>query len=647
MAETGNRSRFFWLIFFLVAGLLPVAAARAAADRPHPLTNQFQNNFKEAGTAEKELFRVIRRALSGKNLAPLPQNLNFSFQPEIAQIYITLLQSGNQPLRWGARRKDLAKTLKRVIAQVKSRPRFTEFNVSDPDKCRILFEIVTAEKEGDLKKLDGNTLHGNRFEPGITGLKYSCAGITRYFMPTDAIMHSIMSVKQLLNFIAKKSGIAPQTTRKSERIKLLLKTPIKCKLLTSRAWISYKTTVLPLYRGAPMLPPPNKKELYASTINGVDWLYDNMYDDGRFLYYYDGIKDSRVDFIHPRQQSPLYYNILRHSGGTIALLWGYELTGEIKYLKAAKKSLEYLQSTFITQTETKDYACFPFFNHKSKLGGAGVGLVALVKYTLLSGDNCFAKAMTGLVRHILSRIDKDGEMIGYYIHPKYNQGKPLINPQADIKKELFSFYYPGEALLGLALYYRYIENKDEKLRLEILRKSRKALDFLVEVRPQKYADLFPALPADAWLMQAIEEWVKVPGCKKAAYIDFVFRDTDALASHMYKAANSLYPDYPGGFYYKYGDHVYHDASRGEGVMAAYRLAQYLKDDKRARQIMKNMLISAYGIMYLRQTPQSTFAHLYPQKSCGSFRFKLTRAWIRVDSTQHAVCFLARLYQSLP
>ncbi|MCK5681840.1 protein containing Six-hairpin glycosidase-like domain protein [bacterium] len=642
-----ERLKFISFFIFLTTSFWLIAPPKAGADLPTlppPSSNPY---YIEAKAPEKELFLIIRKALCGYELTSLPQSLSFTFQPEISQVYITLLQSGRKPLRWGARRKDLAKTLKRVITKIRNLSRFTEFSVADPDKCRLLFEIITSEKKGDITQLNTETLSANRYEPGITGLKYSLDGVTRYFMPTDAIMHSIMSVKQLLNYLAKKCGIAAQTTKINERVRLLLKAPIECKLITSKALVSYKDTVLPLYRGAPKLAHLDRETIYTSIKNGVDWLYDNMNKNGSFLYYYDGIKDSRVDFIHPQKKDPLYYNILRHSGGTIALLWGYELTGRQKYLKAAKKSLNYLIATFATQAEANQYSCFPFFNRKSKLGGAGIGLVALVRYTTLSGDYTFTKEMSGLARHLLSRIDGEGEMIGYYLHPLYNDGQPILNPSTTVKKELFSFYYPGEALLGLALYYRHIESKDEELSIEIRQKSLKALDFLVQTRPQKYAHLFTSLPADAWLMQAIEEWVKVQGCKKKIYIDFVFNDADAMWNHMYNEANSLYADYPGGFYYNYGDHVYHDASRCEGLMAAYGLAKYLEDDKRAQQIKKNVILSANGIMNLRHTPESTFAHLSPEKSIGSFRFKLTRSWVRVDSTQHTVCFFARLYNIMP
>ena len=117
-----------------------------------------------------------------------------------------------------------------------------------------------------------------------------------------------------------------------------------------------------------------------------------------------------------------------------------------------------------------------------------------------------------------------------------------------------------------------------------------------------------------------------------------------MFDNMYTEEDAPWFDYIGGFYYYKGDHVYQDASRCEGVVAAYYLAKYLGDEERAKLIMENMLLSAKGIMYTRHTQQSMYAHKYPQKSLNTFRFKLTRAWVRVDSVQHAACFFARLYK---
>ena len=83
-----------------------------------------------------------------------------------------------------------------------------------------------------------------------------------------------------------------------------------------------------------------------SMIASIDWVVENMNDDGSFLYFYDGSRDTKVDLDHPRMVDPLYNNILRHSGGTITVLKAYEYTKDKKYLNAAKKSLEFFISTF-------------------------------------------------------------------------------------------------------------------------------------------------------------------------------------------------------------------------------------------------------------------------------------------------------------
>ena len=573
----------------------------------------------------------------------------FHYDKEISQIYITLFQEGLSPIRWGSKKETFSKSIHRIILKLRENRNFKAFRIEEPATCRILFERVTKEYECNIKNLTTMKMHSkNRFEPGVNGLKYTYEGVTRFFMPTDGYIKSIMSVDQLLNYLSKQCTIAQKTNKISERVYLMKREPIRYTFIDSQAFITFKNEVIELERGYPLPIEFNKDVLYDKTIKSIDWLVKNMNDDGSFLYYYDPYKDTVVDDIHPNMIDPLYNNILRHSGGTISLLRGYELSGNKLYLEKAKKSLDFLVSTFRTHKYKNKFACYPFFNSKSKLGGAGIGLVALMHYFIQTGDTSYKKEIDGLVRHILSRIDKDGEMLGYYIHPKFNNGKPLINPKDEVKKELFSFYYPGEALLGLALYFRHVENINEDLKKDIRTKSEMALDFLVDVRPIKYDYMFESLPADAWLMQAIEEWVKVDGLAKESYINFVFNDTKTMFEHMYKDENTLdtNKDYIGGFYYEYGDHVYHDASRCEGVVSAYYLAKHIKDEEKAAWIMEHMLLSAKGLMKTFHSEKSVYPHINQQKALHSFRFKLTRQWVRVDSVQHAACFFARLYPIL-
>jgi len=570
---------------------------------------------------------------------------SFKFDKNISQIYVTLFQSEKSSIRWGSRKESLSKTLSHLILKLRENKNFHHFKINDNSTCRILFEIVTKEYECNIRNLTTMRMHScNRFEPGVNGLKYTYDGITRFFMPTDGYTKSIMSVNQLLNYLSKQCGIAKKTDKISERVHLMRREPIQYTFLESDAYVSFGESVLKLERGYPLPIEFGKEVLHKKTIQSIDWLVNNMNEDGSFLYYYDPYFNTVVDDMHPTMKDPLYNNILRHSGGTISLIRGYELSGNKLYLEKAKESLDFLISTFRTHTYKKEFACYPFFNKKSKLGGAGIGLAALMHYYIQSGDACYRKEMDGLVRHILSRVEKDGEMLGYYIHPKFNDGKALINPSDEIKKELFSFYYPGEALLGLALYYQHVENIDTQLKSAVKLKAKLALDFLVHARPIKYDYMFESLPADAWLMQAIEEWVKVDGFMNQSYIDFVFNEKQTMFEHMYKDENTLATnkDYIGGFFYEYGDHVYHDASRCEGVVSAYYLAKYLKDEERATWIMEHMLLSAKGLMKTFNSQESSYPHINPEKALHSFRFKLTRQWVRVDSVQHAACFFARL-----
>ena len=607
----------------------------------NPDTEQF---YLQDFAAESDLLRTIRACLADpRHSLSLPAGLKFSFDPRISQVYITLFQQGTTPLRWGSRRTTLAAALARVIQKLRSLGRFADFSVEDPGSCRIMFEVVTEERPCDPKRLTTAELNENRIEPGIHGLRFTWNGRLYYFMPTDAVTHSLMTVKQILNFLARRTGIANKTNRISKRADMVRALITDCRLIRSFACISYKDRALPLYRGYPMPVAINRDIIRDCIITGTDWVLNNMKPNGQFLYYYDGATGSEKDFQHPTMTDPPYYNILRHSGGTLTLLRAYELTGNRKYLEGAAQSIDFFLTVFREHAYLGHYACYPFFNRKSKLGGAGIGLTALVHYARLSGDHRHRTYIDGLVYHILSRVSETGEMIGYFIHPLFNDGREIIDPDEETKRHLFSFYYPGEALLGLVLYLKYIPDIDSGLRRLILTKSRKALDFLIHDRPGKYHSLFTPLPADSWLMQAIEEWTGIEGVADQSAIDFVYNDAQAMIDHMYQEHDSPYFDYAGAFYYRYGEHAYPDGARCEGLMAACCLAKRLNNEKLAAHLMKYLRKAAKNLMYTYNTPESCYAHSNPEKSISSFRFKMTRQWMRVDSAQHAVCFFARLY----
>ena len=601
----------------------------------------YQKDF----TPVKGLMTAIRESLvSGKKVSVDDFDLSeiISFDKKLTFVYITLFQEGLSPIRWGSCRATLDETINRDIEKLKQYKTYKNFEVANSDKCRILLEYIYETTPADINKITSAEFIPERFEPGITGIKIILQGKSVIYMPTDAWVNSQMDRRSALNSILRKTYIKDMTNSISERIRILKSTPHEAYIIKSRAFVTYKDDILPLYRGN-ILYKYSPEEIIQQAMAGADWILEHQMEDGRYLYYYDAKEDNYVDHEHPKRPlDDLYYNDLRHCGGIVCLIRAYQLTKDKKYLEGAKRGIEFS----IKLTKEHEYegetAGYIHYNSKGKLGGTGMVLVAIMKYRVETGDKSYDEYIKKYARHILSRVYKTGELMGYYIHPGVQKGQPLINMSDEERRKTFSFYYPGEALLGLALFANYFED-DENLRQKVIEKGKIALDWIVDERPKIYSDLFTALPSDAWLMQAIEEWASNPEFRKENYINFVLGDAATMMSKTYKKDDSPYIDYEGSYYYQYGDHFYPDGSRSEGLIGAYYLAKKLGMKEKAEEILEVCRKTALSQMLLFNNDKNNYAHKNPEKSKGTIRFKATRQWIRVDSIQHVACFYFRLY----
>jgi len=584
--------------------------------------------FEQDFTAEKVLLQRVRTLLSGGNEDfQIPDNLSFQFDSKYSRVCISLFQEGQRFIRFNTHRSSLQSTIKRIAERLKNHSRFADFEVRDENKTRILFEMITEEKACDINKVSFSSKR-YAFEPGINGLKASYGDKTRYFLPTDAVVKQIKGIPDILQLFAQKLKIQAPKRGKKALLEHMKSGIVEYKLLKSVAFVTYQDQLLPLLRGYPMpLPPFSKQSLYQSIVNSVDWLVNTIRDNGQFTYFYNGIEDSTTDLNHPND--PDFYNMLRHAGATIALSMTYEISHDKKYLQAARKAIDYSLSVFASDPNDNQ-ACYPMCANKAKLGGAGITLVAFVKYYMHTQDESLLEPMQGLARHIISRIQDNGEFLSYYIHPAYNEGQPIQEMEDEARKRFFSFYYPGEAMLGVGLYYNNVKSIDAQFKQDIYSKCKRAMDFLVEVRPQKYPELFQKVPNDAWLMQSIEEWVKVDGFAKQSYYDFLFKDGKAISDYMLQREDS--PSINIG-------------ARAEGIIAAYYAAEAIGETEIADELIGSINKSVKGLMKTYHTPESTYAHLYPKKSIGTFSFRMTEQWIRIDTIQHTAVLLIRLYLS--
>lgn len=611
--------------------------------------NDIERNYlmQDTSTMETLLKRVRTALFSGKRISIGDLDLTpfISYDPKISFIYISLFQSKTPSIRFGTKKESLLEALCVIIENLRKNKNFKNFEISNEEKCRILFEVVTDVKPIDKTKLNLNKFDDNRFEPGVTGyIVVDNKNTPFYYMPTDSVVHSYMGLYGSLGHVLRKTSIGNITSDPYKCVEIFTKfSDWKLYSIKSHSFVTFKGTCVPLYRGGIYYNEFDYNILLSQFKTSVDWLIGNMEDDGRFLYYYDCAKDNRIDHEHPKRgEDNLYYNDLRHSGGVISLLRAYQNFGEEKYLNAAKRALAFSISILKERNLNNEVAYYTYYNQKSKLGGDGLTIVSLMHYRKITADKSYDKYIKGLVRQVISRLTDEGEFLGYYIHPGFQNGKPLISMSDEERKQTFSFYYPGEALLGLALFANYF-NEDEKLRDYVVQKTRIAMDWIIDERPKYYKELFTILPSDAWLMQAIEEWANYPDFIKQNHIDFVFSDAETMMDKMYKKDDSPYIDYFGGYYYNYGDHFYPDGARSEGLIAAYYLAKKLNYEKLAAKILNACKCAANSQFQLFNSEFTNYAHKNPEKSLHSIRFKATRQWVRVDSIQHVACFFIRLF----
>ncbi|MEA3640886.1 MAG: hypothetical protein VBE63_13200 [Lamprobacter sp.] len=488
---------------------------------------------------------------------------------------------------------------------------------------RLQIDFITSPPQPvDLYSVGMGPQGERHFEIGLEGLLFRDAqGKLQLFLPGDAYVRSIMGMRQLRDYL-----------HQSHAEEYLRGTQIA--RFQSESYLSSGDQWLRLYRGYPLVGALSKAKVEQALQLAIDHIKQTQQPDGRFLYYYDAARDSRRDHEHPGRdpnKNP-FYNILRHAGGGLTCLYHekYRHTGDT--LTHLVSALDYL----VASTRYQDYqgrtGAFIYSEKKAKLGGTGVALYLACEYQLLSDDSRYAHWCHQLAWHLLNQITETGEFIYYNIYLDRS-----ITPAENHK--YFSFYYPGEAVCGLAKYLHLAAPED---RDPFFIRLRKALHYLLVIRPSERASEYTAVPSDSWLMMGIMELWDFPQMRDASYADFVFADAQTMVDQLYRVNNAPYPDYAGAFYYHFGDYPYSDGARCEGLLGAYELAVKMGEDALAADLWNALQLAAWSVMHLVNTPDALYAAPNPKLALGGIRFKYTRQWFRIDTIQHVACFYAKL-----
>ncbi|MCM1338106.1 MAG: hypothetical protein NC191_00360, partial [Muribaculaceae bacterium] len=246
--------------------------------------NKEREFFKRDFSQMDKLIKRIRLSLmSGEKL--ITENLYLAgildFDKTKTFIYITLLQEGQKLLRWGALKDNLTTTINRNIEQIRKNPRFQNFDIRNPQKCRIMIEYITEETPVTIEEIDTGTFVPNRFEPGVSGIKLYFENSLYVYMPTESYIQSQLSLNQALNAILRKTSLKNKTDKISERIELLKRSEYECSIIKSRAFVTYNDEILPLYRGTVLNDEYSTEKIREIALNGIEWIYRYQQDNGK------------------------------------------------------------------------------------------------------------------------------------------------------------------------------------------------------------------------------------------------------------------------------------------------------------------------------------------------------------------------------
>lgn len=364
----------------------------------------------------------------------------------------------------------------------------------------------------------------------------------------------------------------------------------------------------------------------------IDWLINNVHDDGRLTYHYypsTGEEDKGN-------------NMIRQWMATNALIrWAYD-----------RKD----QAVFDLAEKNIDYNLDHFFFYERKVGGVRQ------RVTVAEGEP--------VPDDVLGIINEKGKVklggtalagMAMWLHPKrekYTQEIAALRNMVDYlwhedgsfssfyaggTKEFFNFY-PGEAMLWWATIYA--ETKDP----ELLAKYKKSFQYFKKwhLEPDNRNPAF--VP---WHLQAnYQMWLALgedEAAFKAELVDFMFETANWLVDsmQMWEDGEWLYPDEKGQFYAvekNWG--IPHASSTGvylEGLIDAWQLARDLGEDQKREYYRVAMMRGIRSMMQLQFADDVDMYYVRDRKYVeGGIRTNIFDNKIRCDNVQHPMMGIIKI-----
>jgi len=357
----------------------------------------------------------------------------------------------------------------------------------------------------------------------------------------------------------------------------------------------------------------DRDELDQAVTASAYWLISQVRSDGGFVYRVN--MDSAVD-VKPK------YNWLRHAGTIYALAEYFADTPRPEVMNALIATTEHMRRFSLAKVPgmpdalavwTLDETTGSGDPPTAKLGGAGLGLVAMASLERLRSGSVAVEEMRGLARFIVEMQEPDGSFVSKFT--------PAVGGK---DRSWVSLYYPGEAALGLALLYQLDPNE---LWIDT---ATGVLEYLARKRAMR-----SDVPADHWALIATQRlWPHLNQARRSALKKHARQITLSILSEQVwedtVANGGFVPD----------GRTTPTATRLEGLLAA----EFLFRDEPA--FHRRIVVSTrWGIRFLLDAmikegpfvgamPRATARIPADHPEADSFNRRATE--VRIDYVQHAL-----------
>ncbi|QWK79581.1 hypothetical protein [Ochrobactrum sp. BTU1] len=323
---------------------------------------------------------------------------------------------------------------------------------------------------------------------------------------------------------------------------------------------------------------------------GSRFLETQVGEDGRFIYGWHPCFDNQIKT----------YNTLRHTSTLYAMLEAFEITKDQALKEAIERGLQHLTSKLIktVEQEGRELAFLTEDNGEIKLGGNAVCLLALVKYSELTGTERYLSLLQKLALGIVYMQDQES---GKFSHV-------LNYPSLSIKEPFRIIYYDGEAAFGLMRLYSLTGDA------RWLQAVEKAFDYFIE------ADHWQA--HDHWLSYAVNELTRYRPEQKyyafgiqnfADYLDFVSNRITTFPTLL------------------------------ELMMAAQQMISRIKADPALAPLLERVDLKKFYFALERRAHHLLNGHFWPELAMfyanparinGSFFIRHHAFRVRIDDVEH-------------